>query len=175
MKKTKTSLRRSKLGLPCRRNAIIVRAVVIHEDVIGIASIDLDAIIRASRQILRQRLSILSAQMPGSRRWIDSRAKASRDRSKTASKLRLSRNSAKESSRYRAKVSDSCATRSGTSCRRRRIFSLRQRSFAVLLCATVGGFTAKHGAAAAAPNWSSYSGLTATSRRNTKVSAHLRN
>src|SRR5436189_3718291 len=111
-----TSLRRSKLGLPCRSNAIIVRAVVIHEDVIGIASIDLDAIIRASRQILRQRLSILSAQMPGSRRWIDSRAKASRDRSKTASKLRLSASSATESSRYRAKVSELFVTRRGTSC-----------------------------------------------------------
>ena len=86
-----------------------------------------------------------------------SRAKVPKERSKTANRFRLSRNSAKVSSRFRARGSDSCAIQSAILCRHRRTFSSRRKSFAVLLCATACGFTAKHAAAAAVLNWSSYS------------------
>ena len=134
-----------------RSNATTARAAAILADVIGIGVIALGATIPGNLQI-HQRLSIPTAQMPGLRRWIGSRAKVPKERSKTANKFRLSRNSAKASSRFRARGSDSCAIQSAILCRHRRTFLSRRKSFAVLLCATACGFTAKHAAAAAVLN-----------------------
>src|SRR5207253_8295018 len=107
-----TSLRRWKLGPPCRSNASIARVVDFRDDVTATGAIGSGAVIPKNRQIpLRQTL------MPPDRRSasrlsivrLQGGAKQPKALLRPANKFRLSRNLAKASLIFLAKALDSCA------------------------------------------------------------------
>src|SRR5437868_9544060 len=173
----KTSLRRWKLGPPCRSNASIARGADFREDVTATGAIGSGAVIPKNPQILLQQMLMSLVRTSVWRLSIGPLQVAEKPWKallRPANKFRLSRNLAKASLKFPAKALDSCAIRNATLCRRHRTFLSLLKLYAASSCATGCGFTARPDAAAVARSWSSYSKSMAKNLRNIKGSVHLK-